>query len=454
MGAARSGIAAARYLHEHDVSVFVSDTCAAEQLDFTLASNGLAQVAHEAEEHTERVLECEAIVLSPGIRSDLWMLKQAHRRGIPVWSEMELGYRRSTADFLAVTGSSGKSTTVSMLGEIMKASGRPTAVAGNIGTPVIAVAPVLPSDGAVVAEVSSFQLENIDTFKPRVACVINLLANHLDRYVSIDAYHEAKKAIARNMDRTCWLVANACDPLVRQWAVEMAPRTNVAFFGRREEDYPSVWCEQETLVRKHGRGRRKLLDVSEMQVSGRHNYDNASAAAAVAHAVGVDDKAVADGLRAFRGLPHRLQLVGEYAGVCWYNDSKSTTAESVRIAVTAFESPVCLIAGGRDKGCDFTVVNDVLRDHVKQVIVIGEAAARMQSTWQGLVPVLRAASLPEAVRAAAARAAEGDVVVFSPGCSSFDMFRDYEERGTVFMELVRQVAPREAAGARGEEASR
>ena len=181
MGAARSGLAAARYLCDHGVHVFISDICPADELQFKLASNNLAQVAHEAQEHTERVLESDAILLSPGIPSNLWPLQVARRRAIPIWSEIELGFRRSSAPFLAITGSSGKSTTTCMLGEIVKASGTDCAVCGNIGVPVIAVAPQVAPEGLVIAEVSSFQLETIDTFKPQVAAVLNFQKNHLDR---------------------------------------------------------------------------------------------------------------------------------------------------------------------------------------------------------------------------------------------------------------------------------
>ncbi len=447
MGAARSGMAAARYLHEQGVSVFISDACPADKLDFLLASNKLAHLAHEAEEHTDRVLSCDAIVVSPGVRSDLWLLRQARRRGIPVWSEMELGFRRSVAEFLAVTGSSGKSTTVSMLGEIMKATGRPTVVAGNIGVPVISVAPRMPAGGVVVAEVSSFQLENIDTFRPSVAAVLNLMKNHLDRYESEGDYYEAKKAIATNMDPACRLVVNAGDPLLRAWADEMASRTNIGFFGRCETGYPSVWCRDGAVVTADtSGGERHLLDTAEMRVSGRHNHENAAAAAAVALAAGADLTAVAEGLRSFEGLEHRLQFVGSFGGVSWYNDSKSTTAESVRAAITAFPAPVHLIAGGRDKGCDFTVVNDVLGSHVRQVVLIGEAAGRMQSVWRDRATIVRSGTLDDAIRAAAAKAEPGDVVVFSPGCSSFDMFSNYEERGHAFIATVNEIVPGLADG--------
>jgi UDP-N-acetylmuramoylalanine--D-glutamate ligase len=448
IGAARSGIAAARYLHENGVMVFISDSCPAEKLDMVLASNKLAHLSHEAGGHSERVLESEAIVLSPGVPSDLPVLKQARKRRIPIWSELELGFRRSAADWLAITGSSGKSTTTSMLGAIMQSSARPTVVCGNIGVPVVAVAPQLVGEGVVVAEVSSFQLENFDRFKPVVAAVLNLMRNHLDRYASEEDYYQAKMAIARNLDMGCHLVVNAGDERLHTWARTLTQRTNVSYFGRAEAGAMSVWPQDDALVAGRGAAERRLLGLEDLQVAGRHNGENAAAAAAIALAAGASDAAVAAGLKSFAGLPHRLQFAGEFGGVRWYNDSKSTTAESVRVAVTAFPGNVHLIAGGRDKGCDFTVVNDVLAAQVKQVILIGEAAERIESIWRGMVPIVRARSLDAAIHAAASGARGGDVVVLSPGCSSFDMFHDYEERGEVFMRRVRELAPRLARGAK------
>jgi len=436
IGAGRSGVATARFLLDRGIGVFISDACAREKLEKTLAEAGLAQVAHEAGAHTERILEARAIVLSPGVRSDLDILVRARLRAIPVWSEMEFGYRMSTAQFLAVTGSSGKSTTVSMLGEIMKAAGRPTVVAGNIGVPVITLAPPLPAGGVVAAEVSSFQLETIDTFKPAVAVILNLLKNHLDRYDSAQEYFDAKKQIARNMDGGCSLVLNACDPLLVDWAPKVAGGTSVVWFGAMMAGSRSVWPEGTRLMQGGDRKTETVADLSSMVLRGPHNRMNAAAAAAVALCAGAAGDAVERGVCGFRGLAHRLQFAGAVDGVEYFNDSKSTTAESIECAVTAFGRNVHLIAGGRDKGCDFSVVNESLKKHVKQVVAIGEAAGRIEKLWGGVVPVARAASLEAAVAAARARAVRGDVVVLSPGCSSFDMFKNFEERGEVFMRIV------------------
>lgn len=440
LGAARSGLAAAKYLLDQGVDVFISDTCDKDKLNLALASNDLAQVSHEAGKHTAKVLEYDTIVLSPGIPSDIPVLCQARERGIAVWSEIELAFRRSRSPFVAVTGSTGKSTTVSMIGSIAQAAGRESVVAGNIGTPAITAASELSEHGLAVVEVSSFQLENVDTFKPVVAAVLNLFKNHLDRYDSEESYYEAKKAIARNADSSCSLVLNANDPRLRAWGEDMRSRTNVVYYGRNEQGFGSVWHAGRAIVGRLGERRtKKILDVADLKVAGPHNIDNACAAAAVARLAGIGYEAVADGLSRFTGLPHRLQFAGEHNGVKYYNDSKSTTGESMEAAIRAFGDNVHLIAGGRDKGCDFAVVKDALAHHVKDVALIGEAAARMESQWRSLVPLARCESLQAAVETAGSFAQPGDVVVFSPGCSSFDMFKNYEERGTEFMKIVKEL---------------
>jgi UDP-N-acetylmuramoylalanine--D-glutamate ligase len=227
----------------------------------------------------------------------------------------------------------------------------------------------------------------------------------------------------------------------------MGGKINVVVYGARDEHLPCVYCEGGAIVSGLGGKPRKVVEIAALKVSGMHNAENAAAATALARAVDIGFDAIADGLRAFEGLPHRLLLVGEYDGVKYYNDSKSTTAESILTAISAFEGNVHLIAGGRDKGCEFAVVNEMLETHVKNVFLIGEAAQRMQAVWRRHARVVREKSLEAAVADARGHAAAGDVVLFSPGCSSFDMFRDYEQRGEAFVALVRGVrAPERAEG--------
>jgi UDP-N-acetylmuramoylalanine--D-glutamate ligase len=447
LGAARSGLAAAKFLREKDVSVFISDACPPEKLEKTLVAAGCAGLAHEAGGHTARVLDADVIVLSPGVPSDLPILDRAREAGIPVWSEIELAYRFTKGKYLAVTGSTGKSTTVCFLGSILEAAGVTHTVAGNIGVPLIGVVPQLAAGAFVVAEISSFQLENIDSFRPRVSVVLNLLKNHLDRYPSEQAYYDAKKAIAANATKDDYVVLNAGDPLLADWARSLVRRTNVVWFGSRElsgKGAPApegVWCENGALFCTIGGTREHVLDVHRMRLRGRHNHENACAAAAAAKLAGVGTEAIAGGIAAFGGLEHRLEFVAEVGGVRYYNDSKSTTAESVACAVNAFENNVYLIAGGRDKGCDFASVKNAVARHAKGVILIGEAAQRIRDEWSGAAPIAVAASLEEAVGSVHRSALSGDVAVFSPGCSSFDMFRNFEHRGKVFKELVGRLVP-------------
>jgi UDP-N-acetylmuramoylalanine--D-glutamate ligase len=442
IGAARSGLAAAGYFRDKNVPVFVSDMCLPEKLEKTLREKGLESATREAGGHTEAILAHDLIVLSPGVRSDIPILKQARERGIPVWSEMELGFRASAATFLAVTGSTGKSTTVSLAGAAIAASGRKVVVAGNIGLPVIGEVHHLPRDAWVVAEVSSFQLETIETFRPLGSAVLNFMKNHLDRYGSEDEYYNAKKEIARNFTKENYLILNIHDEKLVAWADIMKQRTNVIFYGHMPGADESFWYDEGmgTIRYRFGGVQGTILDVNDMTIGGLHNFENACAAAALAKLSGADDASIGAGIARYGGLPHRLEYAGEVRGVRYYNDSKSTTAESMLAAVTAFKNNVHLIAGGRDKGCDFSVVTPALKKHVKDIVLIGEAADRMQAQWTGAAPILRAATLAEAIAAATARAAAGDVIVFSPGCSSFDMFANYEERGNVFKALVKTLA--------------
>jgi len=448
IGAAKSGIAAAKYFLSRESRVFISDVCERGRLDAILRENqldGNELVESEAGGHSDKILKYELIILSPGVRSDLEILKSAAAKGIPVWSEMELGYRVSEAPFLAVTGSSGKSTTVSLLASAMKSAGFETALAGNIGTPVIEVTPQLPKNAVVVAEVSSFQLEAVDKFKPKVAAVINLMKNHLDRYACEDDYYNAKKLIAKNLTTDEYLVLNADDSRLSRWADEFKGRTKIFMFGSRDCGGDCAYLSGKGInYRMNGKSGVIIEDTAAMKIAGRHNRINACAAAAVALCAGADPELVGAGLCAFGGLPHRLELVGEVGGVSFYNDSKSTTAESIECAVRAFGSKVVLIAGGKDKGCDFSAITDSIRENVKSIVLIGEAKERMAAVWDGLAPIAKASALEEAVDTAFKNAVGGEQVVFSPGCSSFDMFRNFEHRGGMFRETVNRLASRKA----------
>jgi UDP-N-acetylmuramoylalanine--D-glutamate ligase len=436
MGAARSGIAVVRYFNSKGIPVFLSDTCSQEALTGIAEKNRLDISGFEATAHTDKILDADLIVLSPGIESDLPVLKEARRRNIPVWSEMELGFQASRAPFYAVTGSTGKSTTVSMAGAALASAKIEHTVAGNIGVPVITAAPGISETGAVIAEVSSFQLETIECFSPRIAVVMNLMKNHLDRYRDEDDYYNAKKNIARNLDKEQFLVLNAHDAHLRRWGEEMAEKTRVVYFGENVSGADALWYEGKTLFERIEEHTELIGDFSSMRLPGTHNLENAAVAAFMARQAGASVSDLVKGITTFKGLPHRLEFVMEKDGVTFFNDSKSTTAESVACAVDAFKGGVHLIAGGKDKGCDFSVVTSLLKRKTKSITLIGEAAERISDEWKNTAPLQIANSLEEAVQTAASKAVHDNVVVFSPGCSSFDMFKNYEDRGEQFRTLV------------------
>jgi UDP-N-acetylmuramoylalanine--D-glutamate ligase len=442
MGAGRSGLAAARLLLDKGVDVFLSDTCTRERIEFALATNNLAALPHEANGHTRRVLDAEIIVLSPGISLQTPILVEATRRGIPIWSEMELAFRQSIAPYWAVTGSTGKSTTVSLLGSVLQAAGIEHVVAGNIGLPLSTVAPKIGKDGVVVAEVSSFQLETIDLFQPRIGAILNLMKNHLDRYPDAESYYEAKKRIVGRMLMDDTLVLNGTDEELLEWSSVPEARTRVIYFGAELAGKECVWLDGTRLRSRVDGAERSILDVREMKLKGLHNHQNAAAVAAMALRGGVQPDAIAEGLVQFAGLHHRLEFVREIDGVTFYNDSKATTAEAVQCAITAFDNNVHLIAGGKDKGCDFSIVGDAVKQHVKTVHLIGEASERIARTWKGLSAIRMESDLEQAVVNARKAAVEGDVVVLSPGCSSFDMFAGFEKRGEMFREIVHGIKKR------------
>ena len=436
LGAARSGIAVIKYLVKNGITPFLSDICSGEKIETILKSQGLMNVNYESNGHTQEIFTAELIICSPGIPSDIPVLKEARKRGIPVWSEVEFAYRQSTAPFLAVTGSTGKSTTVSLLGSIFNEADKEHVVAGNIGLPLISVAPDISKNGYVVAEISSFQLENIDIFRPRVAAILNLMENHLDRYENEEDYYNAKKSIINAMDKSDILVVNAHDNALSSWAEQIKNSVRIVYFGKDIQDSDCVWYESSQMISKFNNKTEHVLDLDQMRVRGRHNFDNACAAAAIAISSGIDKNSIHRGLINFRGLPHRLEFVKEVHHVKYYNDSKATTAESVECAVNAFESNVHLIAGGKDKGCNFSLIRNSIRKKIKSICLLGEAADRIFREWQGIENISRVETLEMALDVIGKNVAEGDVVLLSPGCSSFDMFTSYEERGDIFKELV------------------
>jgi UDP-N-acetylmuramoylalanine--D-glutamate ligase len=354
---------------------------------------------------------------------------------VPIVGEIELAYRTMTAEFVAITGTNGKTTTTALTGALLAESGRPVLVGGNIGRPLSVEALVFPGEGWVVAEVSSFQLETSDAFRPHVAAVLNVTPDHLDRHGSLAAYADAKARILRAQGSGDWAVLNADDP----GAAGLAPRVTarLLWFSRRQPVRAGAWVRDGWVTLRLDSGTQAVCPVSDIFLRGSHNLENVLAAAACAGALGVPAERLRAAIRAFRAVPHRLEWIRDRGGVAFFNDSKGTNVDATLKALAAFAEPIVLIAGGRDKGQRFEDLAAASRGRVKAAIVIGEGRATLGPALRAVTHVEEAESMGDAVRRAAALAVAGDVVLLSPACASFDLFRDYEHRGAVFAEEVR-----------------
>ncbi len=449
VGLARSGFAACTLLAERGARVVATDRSPAGDLRVNLPELERRGVRLDAGGHSEQsFLEADLIVVSPGVDSRLPLLARARSRGIPVWGEVELAYRVTAAPFIGITGTKGKGTTATLLGEILRQGGKNAVVAGNIGRPLCEAVPTLPQETWVVAELSSFQLEEIVSFRPRVAVLLNLAPDHLDRYPDAEHYFAAKQRLFENQTPEDLVVLNMDDDPVL--ALAKASRARRAHFSRRGPVGTGAFLRDDWLLLQNEAGSHKICARRELPLPGPGMMEDALAACAAAGALGVAAGHMAEALRAFRGRPHCLELVGEVGGVRYVNDSKATNVFAVGRALEAVDKPVILIAGGRDKREDFRPLAPWVRRRVKALIAMGEARGKILAEIGGECPSAEeAAGMADAVERAGRRAAPGDVVLLSPGCTSFDMFQNAEERGEVFRQAVRNVESRGEAVERG-----
>jgi UDP-N-acetylmuramoylalanine--D-glutamate ligase len=427
---ARSGIAAARALHALGARVTVTDRKPLDQLDEQVKALGAAGVTIEAGGHPDRIFfETDLIVLSPGVPKIAPIL-EAQRHGVRVISELELAWQLSDAPYVGITGTNGKSTVTTLVGLMLARAKRKVLVAGNIGNALTEDIALLRDQDWIVAELSSFQLEDIVTFRPRIAAILNVTQDHLDRYHSIDEYGEAKARIFLNQRKEDLLVLNFDDPLVKSYALRTS--ATVVPFSRRLRFNPGACVLKGYLAVNN----KRILPVKEIRITGVHNLENSLAAAALAISAGADVKSVAAVLREFSGLEHRLEFVRKKGGITYINDSKGTNVGAVVKSVEGFTQPVILIAGGLDKGSDFSPLYGLFKQKVKLLILIGKAADKMAKTLGTSTETVFAKTLQDAVRLASKRAERGDVVLLSPACASFDMFKDFEDRGRQFKDAV------------------
>src|SRR5271157_2706616 len=437
VGLGKSGVASALFLKKHGARVTVSDTKSGDELRNEIPMLLDHGITVETGGHGERTFRGQdLIVISPGVPVDAPPLVQARAVGGSVIGEIELAAQFLPGPIVAITGSNGKTTTTTLTGEIMTAGGFPALVGGNIGTPAISLAERAQPETVIVLEVSSFQLETIQTFRPKVAVVLNVTPDHLDRHRTFEVYADAKARIFENQQGSDFAVLNADDPT----CVAMGARTRaqVFWFSRQKQVQQGAWVHEGKILFRDATGQREILQVSEIPLKGAHNLENVLAAVCAGALLGCAAEKIRQAVREFKAVEHRLEFVATIRGVDYYNDSKATNVDATIKALESFPANIHLILGGKDKGSDYTVLNDLLRQRVKRVYTIGAAAAKIES--QIKAEVVHAETLENAIRKAHAVAQPGDVVLLAPACASFDQFKNYEHRGQVFKEMVRGLA--------------
>lgn len=450
IGMARSGIAAARLVKHLGGKPFVSDILSEERLADVIAELEREHIPFECGGHSDRLLESDYLVCSPGVPSSLDILQQATQAGIPVFSEIELAYWVCRGRVLAITGSNGKTTTTTLLGEICKASGVPTVVGGNIGTPFSSVARDVPEDGLAVIEVSSFQLERIEQFAPYVGVLLNLTPDHLDRYQSFANYCDAKYKMFENQTAEHYAVMNADDPVITERSATYKShqlRFSISDLTVGGHPPDGVFKRGTRLIGRLAGAEIDIIGVDEIRIPGPHNLSNAAAASAAALIAGIKPEVIASVLREFGGVEHRLEYVADIGGVRFVNDSKGTNVDAVIVALKSIPKKIHLIAGGRDKAGDFTRLLPEAANKVENVILIGEARNKIFEQVGRYIPVIMAGSMEEAVKKAFDLSHSGDTVLLSPGCASFDMYRNFEERGKDFKQVVKKLKNGKGNGA-------
>ncbi len=444
VGQARTGVATALFCAARGACVTATDTRGESEIGEAIAKLREAGVLLELGGHREKsFLEQDLIIPSPGVPADDAHLKAARAKGVIIWSEIELAYRFIKGRLLGITGSNGKTTTTSLIEHILKTAGLQTILAGNIGTPLIACVDAMNDETWTVAELSSFQLELIDTFRPNIGVFLNLTPDHLDRHHTLEAYGAAKARLFENQTGEDAAILNADDAATTPYAPSL-PR--VYWFSRKQRVAQGAYVRAEEIVFRQDGKEEILLKIGDIPLAGAHNLENVLAAVAAARLAAAPAAAIAKGVSSFAGVEHRLEFVSEIDGVRYYNDSKATNVDATLKALDAFPGRILVILGGKDKGSDYTVLQKPLREKAILALLIGAAAEKIEKQISGSVALERAETIERAVEIASHAAQRGDVVLLAPACASFDQFQNYEHRGRVFKDLVKQLE-KQAAGA-------
>lgn len=444
IGAARSGIAAAKLLKKNGFNVFLSDSAGEKKIN-EIFRNEIQESGIEVEfgKHSDRVYTSELLVVSPGVPQNSRVIQTALEKGIEVVSEIEAASWFCKGKLIAITGTNGKTTTTTLIGEIFKDAGFKTFVCGNIGLAFSDVVENITEDAVAVLEISSFQLDNIKHFSPLIAIILNITPDHLDRYDhSYEKYAESKMRIAENQDSNDHLVYNFdSDELKQKIHNGNGLKAQRSAFSLNGSSLSKVvkngmYSENGSLMYFYEGGVENIIESDKLAIKGPHNVYNTMASVIPAKIFDISNDTIVRTLTSFKGVEHRLEFVRDINGIQFYNDSKATNVDSVWYALQGFGQPIILILGGRDKGNDYEQIKGLVIKHVKHIIAIGESKEKIYNYFKDIVPVSRAHSLDDAVFRAAAEAKKNDIVLLSPACASFDMFENYEQRGREFKRIV------------------
>ena len=437
VGLARTGVATALFCAKRGGEVTATDSRSAAEIGEAVNALGDTGVRLELGGHQEATfLKQDLIIPSPGVPVDTPALCVARESGVTVWSEIELADRFLDGLLIGITGSNGKTTTTSLIAHILKQAGVPTILAGNIGTPLISCVEETNDKTVTVAELSSFQLELIETFRPNISVFLNLTPDHLDRHKTFETYAAVKARIFENQLHSDYAVLNADDPATAQL---VPSKPQVYWFSRKQRVAQGAFLRESEIVFRRESEERPVMRTQDIPLPGAHNLENVLAAVTAACLAGVQPEAIAKAVRSFAGVEHRIEFVAEIGGVRYYNDSKATNVDATLKALEAFPGRILVILGGKDKGSDYTALQKSLRQRAILALLIGAAAEKIEKQIAGAVAIEQVGTLERALEISSQAARPGDIVLLAPACASFDQFQNYEHRGRVFKELVRQM---------------
>ncbi|HQF41998.1 MAG TPA: UDP-N-acetylmuramoyl-L-alanine--D-glutamate ligase [Ignavibacteriaceae bacterium] len=435
IGAVRSGIGAARLAKQHGAIPFVSDSGSEEKLKSSIDILRNEKIDFEIGKHSEKVFNCDLMIVSPGVPSDSEVIKNAKTKNLKIISELEFASSFCKGNIIGITGTNGKTTTTSLCGYLFNECGKKTYTAGNIGLAFSEIANTVKENEFVSLEISSFQLDLIESFKPKVAMILNITPDHLNRYEnSVEKYAHSKLRIFENQNEKDFLILSKDSDLLNQYFKKA--KSNIFFFSTNKKVNNGCYLENDEVRFVKNDITEFSCKISDINIKGEHNIQNAMAVIIAAKIFDLDNEKILEALKLFKGVEHRLELVREISGIKFINDSKATNVDSVEVALKSFDDPIFLILGGQDKGNDYSVIEDLVIRKVKKIYAIGSSAEKVFNYFHRKVKTEIKKDFNDVINAALSEARKGDVVLLSPACASFDMFDNYEHRGKVFKEIV------------------